>query len=48
MDEEATRELISAYLSAFERGELEQCMQCFDADATVEWLMGEYRGKEGR
>ncbi len=46
MEEAATRELINTYLKAFERGELEQCMECFDPDATVEWLMGEYRGKE--
>jgi SnoaL-like protein len=45
MEEATTRELIETYLKAFERGELEQCMECFDSDATVEWLMGEYRGK---
>ena len=41
-----TRELIENYLKAFERGELERCMECFAADATLEWLMGEYRGKQ--
>jgi ketosteroid isomerase-like protein len=46
MEEATTRELIETYLKAFEQGELEQCMNCFDSDATVEWLMGEYRGKE--
>ena len=46
MEEATTRELIETYLKAFEHGELEQCMNCFDSDATVEWLMGEYRGKE--
>lgn len=46
MDEAATRNLITTYLKAFEHAELEQCMECFDTDATVEWLMGEYRGKE--
>lgn len=45
MEEATTRELIETYLKAFEKGELEQCMECFDADATLEWLMGEYRGK---
>jgi len=46
MDEVNTRELIDAYLKAFEQGQLEQCMDCFDPNATVEWLMGEYKGKE--
>jgi hypothetical protein len=41
-----TRELIENYLKAFERGELERCMECFAAYATLEWLMGEYRGKQ--
>ena len=45
MEEATTRKLIDTYLKAFERGELEQCMDCFDSDATLEWLMGEYRGK---
>ena len=40
-----TRQLIETYVKAFELGELEQCMACFDEDATLEWLMGEYRGK---
>jgi hypothetical protein len=46
MEETATRELINTYLGAFERGSLEECMECFDPDATVEWLMGQYRGKD--
>ena len=46
MEQVNTRELIQTYLSAFERGELEQCMECFDPDASLEWLMGEYRGKD--
>jgi hypothetical protein len=44
-EQTATRELIENYLKAFERQELERCMDCFDSDATLEWLMGEYRGK---
>jgi hypothetical protein len=40
-----TRELIENYLKAFERQELDRCVDCFDSDATLEWLMGEYRGK---
>jgi hypothetical protein len=45
MEQANTRELIETYLSLFERGELEQCVDCFDSDATLEWMMGEYRGK---
>jgi hypothetical protein len=45
-EETTTRQLIDIYLKAFERGELEQCMDCFHPDATLEWLMGEYRGQE--
>jgi ketosteroid isomerase-like protein len=45
-EQTTTRELIENYLKAFERGELERCMECFAADATLEWLMGEYRGKQ--
>jgi hypothetical protein len=43
--ETTTRQLLDTYLKAFERGEVEQCIECFDEDATLEWLMGEYRGK---
>jgi ketosteroid isomerase-like protein len=45
-EQTTTRELIENYLKAFERGELARCMECFAADATLEWLMGEYRGKQ--
>ena len=41
-----TQELIENYLKAFERGELEQCLDYFDPKATLEWMMGEYSGKE--
>ena len=45
MEEATNRELIETYLKAFEQRELEQCMDCFDSDATLEWLTVEYRGK---
>jgi hypothetical protein len=45
VEETTTRQLIDIYLQAFERQDLEQCLNCFDPDATLEWLMGEYRGK---
>jgi len=45
MEEATARELIEAYLRAFERREMEQCMDCFNSDATLEWLTDEYRGK---
>jgi hypothetical protein len=38
--------LIETYLKAFEQEKLEQCMDCFDSEAKLEWLMGEYRGKQ--
>jgi SnoaL-like domain len=45
MEDTNTRQLIETYLRAFGREELEQCMECFDSDATLEWMMGEYTGK---
>ncbi|HTB20207.1 MAG TPA: nuclear transport factor 2 family protein [Bryobacteraceae bacterium] len=45
VEQTTTRQLIDIYLKAFERQELEQCMDCFHSDATLEWLMGEYRGQ---
>lgn len=45
-EQATTRQLIETYLDAFERGQLERCMECFDQDATLEWLMGEYRGRQ--
>lgn len=46
MDNQNARELIENYLKAFERCEVEQCVDYFDPDATLEWMMGEYSGRE--
>ena len=45
MDNQNAQDLIHNYLNAFERGDLEQCLDCFDNEATVEWMMGEYTGR---
>ena len=37
---------MDGYLDAFKARNLERCMEYFTPDATLEWMMGEYSGKD--
>jgi hypothetical protein len=46
MVETNPQQLMEQYLEAFKARNLEQCMDYFSADSTLEWMMGEYTGKD--
>ncbi len=46
MEQPDTRARIDSYLQAFSERDLAACVDAFAPDASLEWLMGVYRGRD--
>jgi hypothetical protein len=43
--EQPNQQLIDGYLSAFESADTDRCMEYFDPEASIDWMMGTYVGE---